>query len=62
MSLLARAGATAAEREIGYVIGGMPPSVARIWEKLWPDAVATRYPSAAVAVTAVRAAHALRPN
>lgn len=60
MGLLVHAGATAAERGVDYVLAGMPPQLDRVWGELWPRELPARYPSTAVAVTAIRADHALR--
>lgn len=62
MGLLIRAGATAAERGIGYAVCSVPRLLDRVWGELWNGELPACYPSIAVAVTAIRAGHVPRPG
>lgn len=62
MGLLVRAGATAVERGIDYAVCCVPAQIDRVWGELWAAELPVRYPSAAAAVTAIRARHARSPN
>ena len=53
MTMLVQAGATAAERGVGYAVAAAPRQVRQVWPKLWPAAeLPVQYPSAAAGVLA----------
>jgi anti-anti-sigma factor len=53
LSMLVQAGATAAERGVGYAVAAAPRQLRRVWPMLWPTAdLPVQYPSAAAGVLA----------
>jgi anti-sigma B factor antagonist len=53
MTMLVQAGATAAERGIGYAVAAAPRQPRRVWAMLWPAAdLPVQYPSTAAGVLA----------
>jgi len=56
MTLLVQAGASAAERGIGYAVAATPHQVNRVWPLLWPvNELPMQFPSAAAGVLAAMA-------
>lgn len=53
LTMLVQAGATAAERGVGYAVAAAPRQARRVWAMLWPAAeLPVQFPSAAAGVLA----------